>query len=145
IVNSDLLEACRLAADEANWMLFCELMGGASAPRQNQTVKLFKAWSDKPGIYGEVVGDITIGITDGEVVIETRFKDWLVGSSNSIQRLKQIAEKEPDRWRYHFNRFLFKGMIEEGVGLTSTQGRHFPYKGDSSYKGRSPAYLEFCQ
>ncbi|MES9942734.1 MAG: replication endonuclease [Candidatus Thiodiazotropha sp. 6PLUC7] len=145
IVNSDLLEACRLAADEANWMLFCELMGGAPAPNQNQTVKLFKAWSDKPGIYGEVAGNITIGVTDGEVVIETRLKDWLVGSSDSIQRLKQIAEKEPDKWRYHFNRLLFKGMIEEGVGLTSTQGRHFPYKVDSSYKGRRPAYLEFCQ
>ncbi|MES9818268.1 MAG: replication endonuclease [Candidatus Thiodiazotropha sp.] len=145
IEGSDLLEACRQAADEANWALFCGLLGGASASRHNHAVKLFKAWSDRPGIYGEVVGEITIGITDGKVIIETRLKDWLVGSDDSIQRLKHIAENEPDKWWHHFNRFLFKGVIEECVGLTSTQTCHTPYKGDVSYKGQSPAYLEYCQ
>ena len=66
------------AADAGSWARFVELMGGPSAKRQSRPVQLAKAWNDKPGRYGDPLGDQVFGMCADNVFISTRIHSWTI-------------------------------------------------------------------
>lgn len=66
------------AADDGDWARFTELMGGPDAPRKKHPIKLYKAWSDEPGRYGEPVGERIYGVECDSVIAVTRIHTWVV-------------------------------------------------------------------
>jgi len=73
---SGVLEDARAAADAGNWRRYCEVMGGPVAARVSRPVSLFKVWSDKPGKYGEPVGELIKGLQSGSVIAISRVHEW---------------------------------------------------------------------
>ena len=77
MLNALLGEAAR-AADDADWDLYLQLMGGTSICRKELPIWLMKVWSDKPGNYGDPAGEQVIGLeTDSDSTI-TRETEWTV-------------------------------------------------------------------
>lgn len=69
IRESAPLEAARQAADTGDWEAFCTVMGGTNCPREQQPIQLEKVWSDRPGRYGEPIGEIVFGVNCGAVTV----------------------------------------------------------------------------
>jgi len=108
IPDSETLEKARLAADEADWSKFIDIMGGADCPRADLAISLYKAWSDQEGIYGEPVGELIFGVCAGETIATTRIHTWLIGDKQGIQSLKENAEASPLGWPKFLKQFCFK-------------------------------------
>lgn len=72
------IEAARFRAHKGDWAGYVAVMGGAVAARGDRPLCLAKAWSDKPGRYGEALGDRVIGVECGAVVVVTRVHEWRV-------------------------------------------------------------------
>lgn len=66
------------AADAGNWARYVEVQGGPDVPRKLHPVRLAKAWSDKPGRYGDPAGERVFGVEceSGQVVRVTRVHTW---------------------------------------------------------------------
>ncbi|MEW8023090.1 MAG: replication endonuclease [Candidatus Thiodiazotropha sp.] len=88
------IEAARQAADQGEWAVFIEVMGGMNCSREDRPITLAKVWSDRPNSYGEPVGEVVFGVQVGDVAIQTRLHIWRVepmgfnlscGSSFEIQ------------------------------------------------------------
>lgn len=56
------LEAIRQAADSGDWARFTELMGGPTATRKEQTLKLYRMMTGEVSRYGEVKGEVIAGV-----------------------------------------------------------------------------------
>jgi len=75
------------AANEGRWDLFVLAMGGIDAGRADQKVTLAKAWSDKPGRYGDPIGMRVFGIEADSVITPTRIHEWKIGHQPRVHTL----------------------------------------------------------
>jgi len=66
------------AADSGDWAKFIEVLGGIEQEKKNLPIKVYRAWSDEEGKYGEPKGDSILGITDGVQDILSRDKIWTI-------------------------------------------------------------------
>ncbi|MEW8295455.1 MAG: replication endonuclease [Candidatus Thiodiazotropha sp.] len=85
-VSNPKIEAARIAADQGEWAVFIEVMGGMNCFREDRPITLAKAWSDRPNCYGEPIGEVVLGVQVGDVAIQTRVHVWvveLIGSDSS--------------------------------------------------------------
>jgi len=71
-----VLEQARSAADSGNWSEFTKLFGGTEINRNDQPLKIARQYNDKPGRYGEPLGDQIFGLTDGINTVVTRPHCW---------------------------------------------------------------------
>jgi len=70
------LEKIRKEADVGNWAEYTELMGGPTAARKNHPLKLAHVYNDKPGRYGEPIGDQIFGLEiDGVTIVRPSY-NW---------------------------------------------------------------------
>ena len=83
--TTGVLEQARTAADGGEWAAYVDVMGGATGSRRAHPVVLYVAWSDKPGRYGDPVGELVLGLRAGDLVEITRERQWTIdwrGSRN---------------------------------------------------------------
>ncbi len=73
-----LVEALAKAADTADWATFVELLGGPQVSRKELPVSLVKCHDDRPGRYGEPIGERVFGVQAGNVVFTTRLHIWTI-------------------------------------------------------------------
>ncbi len=66
------------AADQADWQTYVKLMGGPTAPRRDQPLRLARVWSDQLGVYGEPLGWQIKGVEYANLLIPTRFQQWRI-------------------------------------------------------------------
>jgi hypothetical protein len=66
------------AANSGDWARYVNLTGGPTVTRANSALTLTRVWSDRPGRYGEPVGDQVVGVQAGAVTAVTRFHDWKI-------------------------------------------------------------------
>ncbi len=78
-MGDQLLDAATQAADAGDWESFTALMGGPTAKRSDQPIKLLQRWTDEPGRYLEPKGFQTIGVKTATVEMQTRIHRWKVG------------------------------------------------------------------
>lgn len=78
------------AADDGDWRRFVQLMGGPTAKRKDQPLKLAKAWNDKPGKYGEPLGWQVFGLEADNLVLPSRIHQWTVQA-----RSERIEQQNP--------------------------------------------------
>jgi hypothetical protein len=78
VKDSEILRQAVVAADAGDWAEFVRLMGGPSALRKDHPVHIVRLWSDKPGMYGEPLGNTIIGVVCGEEELITRIHQWKV-------------------------------------------------------------------
>ncbi|MET0061126.1 MAG: replication endonuclease [Candidatus Thiodiazotropha endolucinida] len=89
-VSKPEIETARQAADQGEWAVFIEAMGGMNCSRDDRPIVLAKAWSDRPNSYNEPIGVVVFGVQVGDVAIQTRIHIWrvepvgfdLIGMSN---------------------------------------------------------------
>lgn len=82
-----LLNQAFQAEDDGDWKTFVQLMGGPTMKRKDQPLKLAKAWSDKPGKYGEPLGWQVFGLEADYLVLPSRIHQWTVQArSERIER-----------------------------------------------------------
>ena len=70
------------AADQGDWATFVRLMGGANARRGDMPITLHKVWNDRPGRYGEPVGEQIVGIAWDKVICITRLHQWTINTAS---------------------------------------------------------------
>jgi hypothetical protein len=73
-----ILEQARQAADQGHWWQFIQLMGGATANRKDNPIKLMKIDSKEPGKYGDPIGKKTCGVETDTVQLPTRLHQWQI-------------------------------------------------------------------
>lgn len=66
------------AADSADWAEYMNAMGGHECPKASHPMKLWRAWSDKPGLYGNPIGDQIQGLCTEDVTFRTRIHAWRI-------------------------------------------------------------------
>lgn len=62
-----------------DWATFVQLMGGPTASRKDQPIRLYKVWSDEPGRYGEPKGEQIKGIEGEDFLMVSRTHMWQIG------------------------------------------------------------------
>ncbi|MEW8693226.1 MAG: replication endonuclease, partial [Candidatus Thiodiazotropha endolucinida] len=77
-VSNPEIEAARLAADQGEWAVFIEVMGGMNCLREDRPITLAKVWSDRSNSYDEPIGVLVFGVQVGDVTIQTRLHIWRV-------------------------------------------------------------------
>ncbi len=73
-----VIEAVRLAADAPDWSSYIQVQGGVHRPAAGWPVRLHKAYSEDPGLYGEPVGARIVGVESDELVEVTREREWII-------------------------------------------------------------------
>jgi hypothetical protein len=74
----ETLRAAAMASDTGDWASFVAIMGGPTASRKEQTLKVVRARSDKEGRYGEPAGEKIIGVEHGNALVITRCHEWSI-------------------------------------------------------------------
>lgn len=121
-----VIEDARRHADAGEWDQFCKAM-------ERRPVALAKAWSDKPGRYGEPVGEQIIGVKCGPVIVPTRKHTW---------EIKPREHKRDDAGTGQVNRSNGGGVSGLcGVGV-STKGNSVDRDG-GGVPGRLAGNLDF--
>ncbi|MEW8288231.1 MAG: replication endonuclease, partial [Candidatus Thiodiazotropha endolucinida] len=77
-VSNPEIEAARITADQGEWAVFIEVMGGMNCSCEDRPITLAKVWSDRPNSYDEPTGEIVFGVQVGGVAIQTRIHIWRV-------------------------------------------------------------------
>jgi hypothetical protein len=78
-IQTGVLEDARRAADQSMW----DALTSALRPQNTDsaavwTVRILKAWSDKPGKYGDPRGEIVLGVESDDAQAITRLHEWQV-------------------------------------------------------------------
>jgi len=71
-----ILEQARQAADQGRWWQFIQLMGGTTAKRKDNPIKLMKIDSKERGKYGDPIGKKICGVETDTAQLPTRFHQW---------------------------------------------------------------------
>lgn len=87
-----LLNQAFQAADDGDWQSFVQLMGGPTAKRKDQPLKLAKAWNDRPGKYGEPLGWQVFGLEADNLVLPSRIHQWTVQARS--ERMEQPRQEQ---------------------------------------------------
>ncbi|PLY16636.1 MAG: replication endonuclease [Sedimenticola sp.] len=135
ISGSAPLERARQAADTGNWAEYIYAMDGVCISRDERPIALIKVWSDKPNRYDEPVGEIIVGVTTGDITIQTRIHVWTIGK-------KVIEEGVPNSDDHTYSTW------DEYTGAITREpkGSNDPLGLENNF-GQRPVltYLEFCQ
>ncbi|SNX60391.1 Bacteriophage replication gene A protein (GPA) [Nitrosomonas ureae] len=73
-----ILEQAQQAADQGKWWQFIQLMGGATAKREDNPIKLMKIDSKDRGKYGDPIGKKICGIETNTIQLPTRLHHWQI-------------------------------------------------------------------
>lgn len=76
--TSGPIEDFRKCADEGDFKSFINLIGGPCVKAAARVIDLTKAWSDKPGKYGDPTGYQVTGVSVGNVTVLTRLHTWTI-------------------------------------------------------------------
>ena len=94
--SNEVLEKIRQAADAADWAAYTELMGGPTVERKNLPIKLAHVFNEKPGRYGEPLGDQVFGLDiDGATVMRHGYTwdiSWKQVETEAGMVIKRYAE-----------------------------------------------------
>ncbi|MGZ0019158.1 replication endonuclease [Nitrosomonas sp. wSCUT-2] len=71
-----ILEQARQAADQGHWWQFIQLMGGTTANRKDNPIKLMKIDSKERGKYGDPIGKKICGVESDTIQLPTRLHQW---------------------------------------------------------------------
>jgi len=155
ITDDELLVQACLAADAGDWAEFIRVMGGPTSPRISQPIKIQYAWSDKPGKYGEPIGDQIIGLQTNKTEIYTRKHAWTI--THVPRKVPELKNYDPELIQ---NRLLFpapragdsSGIISMGPAPVPELGQNVPglfpeiaFQWEKLRGFTVPAPLEFCQ
>ncbi len=73
---SGVIEDARKAADEGDWAKFTTVMRAERLPSRLWKIDLFKVWSDRPGVFGDPIGPIVLGVRTEVTTVVTRQRSW---------------------------------------------------------------------
>ncbi|MFD1122152.1 replication endonuclease [Methylophilus flavus] len=90
---SGILKQAHLAADNKKWDELIEIMGGPFAKRKEQTIKVYRLWSDELNRYREPKGYKITGVEAGNVTVLTRLHTWTLKTD-----YKPNSEQK-DQWK----------------------------------------------
>lgn len=90
------------AADAGQWAAFLQVMGGTTPKRKELPIQLAKIESDEKGRYGDPIGNKTIGVQSGDIILKTRIHVW---------RFMTL----PKQNSYQFNRQSVHGAAIAGI------------------------------
>lgn len=110
------------AADAGHWAAFLQVMGGTTPKRKELPIQLAKIESDDKGRYGDPIGNKTIGVQSGDIILKTRIHVW---------RFMILPKQSPCQ----FNRQSTHGAAIAGIAGAAQPHTQF----------RNAAPLEFCQ
>ncbi len=86
-----VLQQAQEAADQGEWWLFIQLMGGVTAKRKDIPIKLMKVESKELGKYGDPIGQRVCGVQTDTIQLPTRLHQWRIekcsDDSQSTERL----------------------------------------------------------
>lgn len=89
---SGVIEDARKAADEGNWATFTAVMQSESLPSRRWTIDLFRVWSDRPGVFGDPIGPIVLGVRTEVETFVTRERCWDIDWRPHEQALTPATE-----------------------------------------------------
>lgn len=110
------------AADAGKWAAFLQVMGGTTPKRNELPIQLAKIESDEKGRYGDPIGNKTIGVQSGDIILKTRIHVW---------RFMIL----PKQNRTPLNRQSIFGAAAAGIADAA----------NAAPQPRDAAPLEFCQ
>ncbi len=73
-----VLQQAQQAADQGHWWQFIQLMGGATAKRKDNPIKLMKIESKELGKYGDPIGQKIYGVQTDSIQLPTRLHQWRI-------------------------------------------------------------------
>lgn len=73
-----ILQQAQQAADQGKWWQFIQLMGGASAKRKDNPIRLMKEESTELGKYGDPIGLKICGVETDSIQLPTRLHQWRI-------------------------------------------------------------------
>lgn len=73
-----ILEQAQQAADQNKWWQFIQLMGGTTAKRKDNPIKLMQIDSKERGKYGDPIGKKIWGIETDTLQLPTRLHQWRI-------------------------------------------------------------------
>lgn len=71
-----ILQQAQQAADQGKWWQFIQLMGGATAMRKDNPIKLMRIDSKERGKYGDPIGKKICGVETDTAQLPTRLHQW---------------------------------------------------------------------
>jgi len=86
--STGVIEQARRAADEGDWASFTSTMKTGVPLSNGWSIDLYKAWSDKPGVFGDPLGYVVCGLKTATALHPTRDRVWTIdwtGQSESLQ------------------------------------------------------------
>lgn len=91
-----ILEQARQAADQGHWWQFIQLMGGTTAKRKDNPIKLMKIDSKEQGKYGDPIGKKICGIETDSVQLPTRLHHWHIERcAVNVDVTEKMSAKRP--------------------------------------------------
>ncbi|MBS0497183.1 MAG: replication endonuclease [Proteobacteria bacterium] len=91
-----ILEQARQAADQGHWWQFIQLMGGTTAKRKDNPIKLMKIDSKELGKYGDPIGKKICGIETGAIQLPTRLYQWHIERcAVDVEVTEKMSAKRP--------------------------------------------------
>jgi Bacteriophage replication gene A protein (GPA) len=90
-VSLGVIEDARQAAEEPSWCSYIDVQGGTHRRGVAWPVRVHKAYSADPGLYGDPLGTKTVGIESDNLVEVTRSRQW------------EIKWPVADRWTGFFS------------------------------------------
>ncbi|SER83311.1 Bacteriophage replication gene A protein (GPA) [Nitrosomonas sp. Nm51] len=73
-----ILQQAQQAADQGQWWQFIQLMGGTSAKRKDNPIRLMKEECTEPGKYGDPIGQKICGVETDSIQLPTRLHQWRI-------------------------------------------------------------------
>ena len=73
-----ILQQAQQAADQGQWWQFIQLMGGTTAKRKDNPIRLMKKESTEPGKYGDPIGQKICGVKTDTIELPTRLHQWRI-------------------------------------------------------------------
>ena len=91
-----ILAQARHAADQGHWWQFIQLMGGTTAKRKDNPIKLMKIDSKERGKYGDPIGKKIWGIETGAIQLPTRLHQWHIERCVvNVEETEKMSAKRP--------------------------------------------------
>lgn len=110
------------AADAGQWAAFLQVMGGTTPKRKELPIQLAKIESDEKGRYGDPIGNKTIGVQSGDIILKTRIHVW---------HFMTLPKQSPSQ---------FNNQSIHGAAIAGITGAAQPH---TQFRNATP--LEFCQ
>ncbi|SFL09537.1 Bacteriophage replication gene A protein (GPA) [Nitrosomonas aestuarii] len=91
-----ILQKAQQAADQGKWWQFIQLMGGASAKRKDNPIRLMKEESTELGKYGDPIGQKISGVETDTIQLPTRLHQWRIERCSVYTESDRQSAKRPN-------------------------------------------------